>query len=1036
MATTAAPLSAAVPQPRFVQDLFRQPGAGHRGAPFWSWNGKLERTRLFRQLAVFRDMGLGGAHLHSRTGLQTPYLGPEWMQLVKDCADEAERLGLLTWLYDEDRWPSGFAGGLAVTDRKHWCRHLRLTRERLTATSTTLAPVHHGRPLPLEERTFIAGWALRFSAGVLTGQRRIGAHDAVGGDEIGLWGWLEIPPAKDWFNNRQYANLLDPAATAEFLRVTHEAYHALLGERFGGSVPAIFTDEPLFRGMDRPRSTEDSRDLCIAWADDLAATYRARWGEDLLDTLPAVLFQCADGHHARDRWRFHDHHTDRFVHGFAAPVGAWCQAHDIRLTGHMMAEQSLADQTNWVGEAMRSLRHFQLPGIDLLCDQLELSTAKQAQSVARQCGRDGVLSELYGVTNWDFPFAGHKRQGDWQAALGITVRVHHLTWYGMAGEAKRDYPASFGEHVPWWREYAAVEDHFARLNTALLSGRPLCRVALLHPIESHWVANGPADACAAVQSGLEQGFQDSLRWLLEGLIDADLAAESLLEELSPIRHDQELAVGQMRYHAMVIPPVLTLRRSTVARLAAFAEAGGRILRLGPAPDLFDGEPDPGLRATVASWPELPCRRDALLAALAPLAEVDLRRDGRAATGVLHQLREEDDGSRIVFLCRFLGDDLYGARLRLRGHWRVQELDTARGESAPRAARWEAGWTVLDCDLPAAGHLLLRLTAAATAWTGPVAAGPSWKEHARLVEPDSIALDEPNVLLLDRAAWKLDEGGWQPEEEVLRLDNLVRAALGQGPRNGDIAQPWVEPPRPDTHRVTLAYALRVDHATGPLRLALEDAGRLAIRLDGQPIANRSEGCFIDPDLATIALPALTAGEHRLEITWPCGGGTGLESCYVLGDFGVRVVGHRAHITAPVRTLSWGDWTMQGLPFYGGNVTYRCRLDAEGGPLALRVPRFRAPLLAVALDGTRVGRIWRSPWRLELGDVSPGRHELAVTAFGSRCNTLGQVHNIHHRGDSSSYRWWGPQSWRTRGDDWADEYQLRTCGVLVAPQVERG
>ena len=50
------------------------------------------------------------------------------------------------------------------------------------------------------------------------------------------------------------------------------------------------------------------------------------------------------------------------------------------------------------------------------------------------------------VTNWTFSFEGHKGCGDWQAAMGITFRVHHLTWVTMAGEAKRDFPASMYVH--------------------------------------------------------------------------------------------------------------------------------------------------------------------------------------------------------------------------------------------------------------------------------------------------------------------------------------------------------------------------------------------------------------------------------------------------------------------------------------------------------------------------------------------------------------------------------------------------------------
>ena len=36
----------------------------------------------------------------------------------------------------------------------------------------------------------------------------------------------------------------------------------------------------------------------------------------------------------------------------------------------------------------------------------------------------------------------------------------------MAGEAKRDYPASIHYQSPWWKEYSYVEDHFASLTTS------------------------------------------------------------------------------------------------------------------------------------------------------------------------------------------------------------------------------------------------------------------------------------------------------------------------------------------------------------------------------------------------------------------------------------------------------------------------------------------------------------------------------------------------------------------------------------------
>ncbi len=110
----------------------------------------------------------------------------------------------------------------------------------------------------------------------------------------------------------------------------------------------------------------------------------------------------------------------------------------------MVEEDTLTVQTQMTGEAMRCYPPFHLPGIDLLFDGVELNTAKQCQSVVRQLGREGMASELYGGTGWDFTFADYKAQGDWQAALGVTQRIHHLAWASMEGEAKRDYPGSSG----------------------------------------------------------------------------------------------------------------------------------------------------------------------------------------------------------------------------------------------------------------------------------------------------------------------------------------------------------------------------------------------------------------------------------------------------------------------------------------------------------------------------------------------------------------------------------------------------------------
>ena len=91
--------------------LFRSPTREYRGAPFWAWNCEIDPQVLDEQIDTFKKMGMGGFHIHVRTGMATPYLSDAFMALVRHCLDKADSCGLLTYLYDEDRWPSGAAGG-------------------------------------------------------------------------------------------------------------------------------------------------------------------------------------------------------------------------------------------------------------------------------------------------------------------------------------------------------------------------------------------------------------------------------------------------------------------------------------------------------------------------------------------------------------------------------------------------------------------------------------------------------------------------------------------------------------------------------------------------------------------------------------------------------------------------------------------------------------------------------------------------------------------------------------------------------------
>lgn len=110
-------------------EQFRNPSPAFRSKPFWAWNGKLEEEELLRQVHVLEQMGFGGFFMHSRTGLETEYLSEEWFRLTRACAREGRKLGLAPWIYDEDRWPSGSAGGIVTQDARFRRKILTLTLE-------------------------------------------------------------------------------------------------------------------------------------------------------------------------------------------------------------------------------------------------------------------------------------------------------------------------------------------------------------------------------------------------------------------------------------------------------------------------------------------------------------------------------------------------------------------------------------------------------------------------------------------------------------------------------------------------------------------------------------------------------------------------------------------------------------------------------------------------------------------------------------------------------------------------------------------
>lgn len=275
---------------------------------------------------------------------------------------------------------------------------------------------------------------------------------------------------------------------------------------------------------------------------------------------------------------------------------------------------------------------------------------------------------------------------------------------------------------------------------------------------------------------------------------------------------------------------------------------------------------------------------------------------------------------------------------------------------------------------------------------------------------------------------MDKKEWTSAEELLRIDNLCRKKLGIPLRKKNVCQPYMMERTECTDRIYLRFKIESKIDLQQIHLAIESPGMFEIMWNGEKIVRTPDGYYVDHAIQTIPLPGLIKGINILEICEPIAEWTNMEWCYLLGDFGVHVEGLLKTIVEPVREMTFCDYSKQKLPFYTGNLTWHTEIDLkEDEYLAVRVPVYRGALVSVFVDDEEVGDIIYSPYLLEMPELSSGKHRIDFKLYGNRENGFAQLH--HEK--TVKYKK-APNSWRSEGDLWIDEYQLSPVGILKSPE----
>ena len=90
---------------------FAAPSKEYGSAPLFVWNKVVTPERIDEAMADLKDKGFGGVFVHPRPGMVTQYLDDNWFSLFRHTMEKGRELDMNVWIYDENSYPSGFAGG-------------------------------------------------------------------------------------------------------------------------------------------------------------------------------------------------------------------------------------------------------------------------------------------------------------------------------------------------------------------------------------------------------------------------------------------------------------------------------------------------------------------------------------------------------------------------------------------------------------------------------------------------------------------------------------------------------------------------------------------------------------------------------------------------------------------------------------------------------------------------------------------------------------------------------------------------------------
>ncbi|MHC4158533.1 MAG: glycosyl hydrolase, partial [Planctomycetota bacterium] len=514
-----------------VKAVFANPSREYSTAPFWVWNDMLTEEQVISTLRDLARQKIKQVFVHPRPGLMTPYLSDEWFRLWKVALKEARRLDMNLWIYDENSYPSGFAGGLvpeAMPESRGQSLYIREEKAPPELEDDIVA-IYHLSDNGYENVT----------EAIKSGEKA--------GEGSYLVAYIKLADIKPWFGGKYYVDLLKPGVTEKFLEITMEGYQREISEEFGKRIPGVFTDEPhLGPNWDNH------------WTADLPEVFEKRWGYSLIEHLPGLFRPIGD--YKRVRHNYHQVLLELFIERWGKPYYEYCEKNGLEFTGHYWEHEW--PKSNMAPDNMAMYAWQQRPGIDTLMNEYKedphaqfgnIRAVKELSSVANQLGRRRTLCEAYGAGGWEMRFEDMKRIGDWLYVLGINTLNEHLSYITIRGARKRDHPPSFSYHEPWWEAYDILAGYFTRLSAVLSAGEQVNRLLLIEPTTTVWMYQPDASHGEQLNK-IGDEFQKMVVGLSKDQVEYDIGCEDIIARHGVVEGSLFKA-GKRGYETVVLPPL-------------------------------------------------------------------------------------------------------------------------------------------------------------------------------------------------------------------------------------------------------------------------------------------------------------------------------------------------------------------------------------------------------------------------------------------------------------------------------------------------